>query len=326
MNGNKEVYQLLADHGVRIKDEDINAKDLDGNACIHLAIKNGHKGLVHYLVTTFRDIIQLNEKNGEGLTPFLLAVNRGCRRILQMLIEQGTIANSTTASIVPCSDALHPYAHAHIKTTDVSQGGKEQILSAKNGQGKGFIHLASERDNLECLSYLLERVGKERVKHTLSERDDNNDTPFNLAAKNGNTSAMLLLLSKKKETDPTSVRGAHGFTQAKTNLMKLTPIAGDQSLSTTRARTDELPSTALWIARHNRRIKVCCKDPTHAALFIRSRVVTVIDSLHRQDTSSASGSCWRREPTSIPLTTRFRLHCISVPQLLTTIPGEEDKL
>jgi ankyrin repeat protein len=108
-----------------------------------------------------------------------------------------------------------PHTHSHAHTSvDVSKGGKEQVLDAKNGQGKGFVHLAAENDNLECLSYLLERVGKERVKHTLGERDGNNDTPFNLAAKNGNISAMLLLLGKKKETDPASVLGAAMMTSS----------------------------------------------------------------------------------------------------------------
>lgn len=203
-NGSKEVFQHLTDQaGISLREEDINAKDVDSNACIHLAIKNGRKDLANYLVTTFKSVIQLNEKNGEGLTPFLLAVNRGCRHILHLLIDQGTHRPLLRTRM----RFIHVPPHTHTGV-DVSKGGKEQVLDAKNGQGKGFVHLAAENDNLECLSYLLERVGKERVKHTLGERDSNNDTPFNLAAKNGNISAMLLLLGKKKETDPASVLGA----------------------------------------------------------------------------------------------------------------------
>ncbi len=104
-------------------------------------------------------------------------------------------------------------------------------------------------------------MGKERVKHTLGERDSNNDTPFNLAAKNGNISAMLLLLGKKKETDPASVLGAAIMTPSFGNWCSQTDRATVQISSTTRGKTAGQPSTTSWTVLCNRRsmVRVSCR-------------------------------------------------------------------
>lgn len=198
-HGVKEVFEYLVHHpGMGIADEDINAKDVDGNTCLHVAIAHSKLGLVKYLLAAFKDIIQLNEKNAQSLTPFLLAVKAGCCETLQMLIDQG---KATPRPLFPCL-SLSCLA-------DVSKGGTEHILDSKDSQGKGFLHFAveSNREEAECLAYLLEAVDKERIKAKLNERDNNNDTAFNVAAKRGNLAAMLFLLSKKKETDTTSILG-----------------------------------------------------------------------------------------------------------------------
>lgn len=89
-HGVKDVFQHLVDsHPGGITDEDINAKDEDGNSCLHLAIKLGRRGLVKYLLTSFKEVININEKNGQGLTPFLLAVRAGCSETLQNLLDHG---------------------------------------------------------------------------------------------------------------------------------------------------------------------------------------------------------------------------------------------
>jgi len=185
--GNKEVFQHVAETGVNISGQ-INARDANGNTCVHLAVKHWRGCLLNYLLATFLGAIQLNVKNNEGFTPFLLAVHGGNTHIVQLLFEWGQVIDNRM----------------------------EELLEAKNGHQKGFLHLAAENNHVESLSYMLEALGKERIASMLEEEDENNDTPFNLAAKHGALAAMALLLSVKKETDPASVvgfishRGHHG--------------------------------------------------------------------------------------------------------------------
>jgi len=86
--GNKEVFQHVAETGVNISGQ-INARDANGNTCVHLAVKHWRGCLLNYLLATFLGAIQLNVKNNEGFTPFLLAVHGGNTHIVQLLFEWG---------------------------------------------------------------------------------------------------------------------------------------------------------------------------------------------------------------------------------------------
>jgi cytohesin len=101
-----------------VRGADVNSKDKDGCAPLHLAVSSGHKDVVELLIAKGADV---NAKDDKGQTPLYEAAGMGSKDVAELLIAKG--ANVKTAS----SDGETPL---HV-AADYCQKDVAELLIAK---------------------------------------------------------------------------------------------------------------------------------------------------------------------------------------------------
>ncbi|OHT03977.1 hypothetical protein TRFO_28638 [Tritrichomonas foetus] len=137
------------------KRSSVNKLDEEGWAPIHWAAQNDHSDVI--LELSKSDVIDLNIKNGQNMTPLLIASLNSATEALKVLLT--------------------------LEKVD---------LEAKDETGKTALHLASRNGDLPILSILLadERINK-------NSKQNNGMTPLHLAVANNHVEAVELLVNAK---------------------------------------------------------------------------------------------------------------------------------
>ncbi|XP_071104773.1 putative ankyrin repeat protein RF_0381 [Haliotis cracherodii] len=96
--GNMEVFSFLIRKGA-----DTSTLEADDENILHLSCRGGNVEIVNYILK--QKIVDINSESYDGMTPLLLTVKLGMRKVFQLLIERGAYAAKT-----PDSEILLNYA------------------------------------------------------------------------------------------------------------------------------------------------------------------------------------------------------------------------
>jgi ankyrin repeat protein len=140
--GQFDIFQYLLENKA-----DITAKDWNEETALHLAAENGHLSIVKFFLEKHGDFLE--QRNVINETPLLLAAERGQKEILQYLIEH-------EANIEACSSHEDTVLHYAVRE------GHSNIVEI-------------------LLTYLSKPSPEQRFKAAIAARNDDGNTPLNIA-------------------------------------------------------------------------------------------------------------------------------------------------
>jgi ankyrin repeat protein len=146
------------------KNADVNAKNFDGKAPLHVAIENGNIGYMHLLIEKKADT---SVKNFVENTPLHLAAKFGRIDFLKLLSEQNADVNAKNRK---GNTPLHVAAsRGHTDCLKLLIE-KNADVNAKNCAGETSIHFAAQQCQFDCLNLLIEKGANVNVDNLFKQK------------------------------------------------------------------------------------------------------------------------------------------------------------
>ncbi|KAF2308886.1 hypothetical protein GH714_022766 [Hevea brasiliensis] len=171
----------------------VNLRDRKGKTPLHCAILHGR---YHTAVSLLENGANPNAATGQKFTPLHYAAQRGCRRVLQLLISNGAEIDAQADSGTPLQEAASRGMTEAVKI----------LLDNNANPNMTFRHLFSplvksiEAGSFECVKQLL-KAGADPNMRTVGP------TPLEYAASLGDAESIKYLLDEGALTNVTSNLG-----------------------------------------------------------------------------------------------------------------------
>ncbi|XP_053859912.1 ankyrin repeat and death domain-containing protein 1B isoform X1 [Vidua macroura] len=171
------------------KNVDINAVDTLKRTAFHFAVAGGHVSVVDFLL---HHKARLDMADQHGLTVIHLAAWTGNLDIMRKLVKAGADQKARNEEGM---NVLHFAAQSNsIKIVDYFlQDLHLNDLNKPDGKGKKPFLLASEKGHVDMIKNLI------ALKLFTSEKDEEGNTALHLAAKNGHSEVVEILLEQWEE-------------------------------------------------------------------------------------------------------------------------------
>lgn len=202
-----ELAELVLKYGA-----DPSLRDMDGNTPLTKAVSSGKLALVELLFEVPDSAPDFEDRNGEGYSPLLLAIDLGNYEIAEFLLDKGADPkkkNSEGRTI------LHLTAlHNDFEILDLFSENQEvkSLLENKDQDGNTPLLLSALYDSVECLDRLLkwgadplarnlggksakEEADRMKFHHTLKTIDTATTQLFFKAAEEGKLDIVEKILS-----------------------------------------------------------------------------------------------------------------------------------
>ena len=148
----------------------INAKDVNGNSAIILGCLNCNTYFVKKLIELFNDLINYNQPNFEGITPFFAALNSRSSAILDHLLLIDEITSSIDLS-VPVDSENNYFVHLFARNgscenfkllIDKALSHSSNLLidlaNLKNSKDESPLTIAIKQKKIDLLKYILNNL------------------------------------------------------------------------------------------------------------------------------------------------------------------------
>ena len=165
-NGNIEAVKKHLDSGV-----DVNAKDAQGMAPLHLAAWRGHKEIAEILIAKGADVSTKANTSG-GETPLHMAAMEGHKEIAELLIAEGANVNAKNNSgWIPLHDVSFE-GHKEIAKLLIDKGSD---VNVKGRKMQTALHVSAGRGHQEIVKLLIV------AEADVNPKARNGDTPLDRA-------------------------------------------------------------------------------------------------------------------------------------------------
>lgn len=152
-NGHKDIIQWLLNLGA-----DVNLQNIDGDTVLHLALKFEHPHVAHLLLNV--EDIDSNKTNHMSYTPFVIAVVREYMDIAkQLCCEHDSDLN---AQYTENNALIHMCALSGSDNALSWLMGKEVDFNLKNSQGYTALNLAAYKGHLPSVKLLIEPLIRDK--------------------------------------------------------------------------------------------------------------------------------------------------------------------
>ncbi|MGC1244975.1 MAG: ankyrin repeat domain-containing protein [Spirulinaceae cyanobacterium] len=192
-SGYKEIHNLVKEGdiaGVKSyleKGGDPNVEGFDGITPLYLAIDAGNFPIVQILVEYEVDVNKkLDDSHFLDFTPVIQAAYKGHYDIVEFLLTNGAEKDIYISAILGEVEAIQRYVEAG---RDVNARRSKGTGKPRLG-GKTLLHLASWRDSLAAVEFLLEHGAE------IDARDDEGYVPLHSAATCNNKNVVQLLIKQ----------------------------------------------------------------------------------------------------------------------------------
>ncbi|WP_167883772.1 ankyrin repeat domain-containing protein [Leptospira stimsonii] len=156
--GNEDLIRRFLDAGA-----DCGKKDFAGNTPLPKAVSTGNMEIVESVYENEEPRPDLEERNGEGYTPLLLAVDLGHFFIVEYLLNQDAdfLKKNSEGRTVLHLTSLHN--DFEILDLFLEREDSKSILENRDADGNTALLLAASHDSVECLERLL-TIGADPLK------------------------------------------------------------------------------------------------------------------------------------------------------------------
>jgi len=164
--GHRESYEALLKVGATSDEVDT----ITGCNVMHFAAQGGHEALVSYLAASKATMKLVNSKNYNGVTPLMLASERGHQRICTELVEAADKAGKANKA-----------------------GILDEMLQATDNDGRNAVHYAADSGRSEIISDFGLR---QKVENLINAPSKTGETPLMLAAAKGHEKACAAFVEE----------------------------------------------------------------------------------------------------------------------------------
>ncbi|TGK30483.1 ankyrin repeat domain-containing protein [Leptospira yasudae] len=160
--GNEELIHIFLEAGA-----DSGKKDFSGNTPLAKAVSTGSLHIVEMISENLHSSPDFEERNGEGYTPLLLAVDLGHFTIVEYLLDKDAdfLKKNSEGRTVLHLTALHN--DYEILDLFLEKEETKTILENRDADGNTALLLAASHDSVECLERLL-KIGADFLKMNAS--------------------------------------------------------------------------------------------------------------------------------------------------------------
>uniref|UniRef100_A0A3B3TKS5 Ankyrin repeat domain 28 n=2 Tax=Poecilia latipinna TaxID=48699 RepID=A0A3B3TKS5_9TELE len=186
VTGHEECVEALLQHSANVL-----VRDCKGRTPIHLAAACGHIGVLGGLLHAAQSVETLPAlTDSQGYTPLHWACYNGHDTCVEVLLELEIFhkAEGNTFSPLHCAVIRDNEVAAEMLIDTLGPA----IVSAKDGKSRTPLHAAAFTDHVECLQLLLSHNAQVNCVDAAGK------TPLMMAAENGQTNAVELLVSSAK--------------------------------------------------------------------------------------------------------------------------------
>ncbi|TKW27151.1 hypothetical protein SEVIR_3G239300v4 [Setaria viridis] len=180
--GHVDVANYLMDCAMD-EQEDLRARNLDGETAMHEAVRNGHLHVLQGLMSRDSGLAGVADEN--GVSPLYLAVASNQADMVKVLI--GKSSNPETSSCYSGPDgqtALHAAVYVSREIFESLQSWKPELARVVDGHGRTALHYATVAKNLGPVKLLL-------ANSSLAYFPDNEGLyPVHIAAIEGNANVV----------------------------------------------------------------------------------------------------------------------------------------
>ncbi|KAJ9134966.1 hypothetical protein P3X46_032195 [Hevea brasiliensis] len=162
----------------------VNLRDRKGKTPLHCAILHGR---YHTAVSLLENGANPNAATGQKFTPLHYAAQRGCRRVLQLLISNGAEIDAQADSGTPLQEAASRGMTEAVKIlldNNANAGADPNMRTV----GPTSLEYAASLGDAESIKYLLDEGALTNVTSNLGL------TPVEVAARNSHHEAVKILL------------------------------------------------------------------------------------------------------------------------------------
>ncbi|RXM29339.1 Ankyrin-1 [Acipenser ruthenus] len=197
-NDHSEVVKLFLKH----RPELATSANVEGATCAHIAASKGSVAVIKELLKFSKVGVTSARNQTNDSSPLLLAAAGGHSEVVKVLLEAGASAAEENAEGMT---AIHLSAkNGHINVLDALKGSVSfKITSTKTGLTA--LHVAASFGQVDFVREILSRVPATMQSEPprsavegqrIREQPSEGSTPLHLAAQNGHTAVVGLLLSK----------------------------------------------------------------------------------------------------------------------------------
>ncbi|XP_065565753.1 uncharacterized protein LOC136030611 [Artemia franciscana] len=183
-------FATIGDHTEIIKaliasGANVNALAFGGLTPLHMAVLNGHEEATKVLIENNGNI---NIRDVEGDTLLLIAAGYGHTNVVEILLRNGAKTNiKDNKGRMPLELAV---ANGHLGVVKVILKHEKLDINAKGNDDWTVLHIASQKNNLEIVRYLLSEGSN------INARTKSGSKPIHIAAREGHKDTVQLFLSK----------------------------------------------------------------------------------------------------------------------------------
>ena len=184
VSGHNEVLSLFLQYGEDVLE---TIHDGFGSSLLSLAAQHGKAKTVDFLLK--RSTAEVNRVSRQGLTPLMLAADRGHEDVVELLVRRGADVHLTAPNqATPLHYLIKQGSWANINMLIKYDS---NVLQAKTEEGETPLHLAVSQGSYGTIKLLLALSCDVAAKTPRK-----NDSVIHLAAKRGDFALMPLLLER----------------------------------------------------------------------------------------------------------------------------------
>ncbi|XP_048242568.1 serine/threonine-protein phosphatase 6 regulatory ankyrin repeat subunit B-like isoform X4 [Haliotis rufescens] len=166
----------------------VEKKAMGGNTCLHIAIENGHEGIIQKLLQNDSKVLVARD---DGMLPVHLAVISGNLNVVKSIVSKAGLHQRDTENKAE-STTLHLAAqYNQLEVARYLLEKSSSLVAKTDSESNTPLHVAAFFNHWEIIGLLMEKGGKINAKNLKGQ------IPLHVAAEMGHMESLKVLLNPR---------------------------------------------------------------------------------------------------------------------------------